>query len=431
MVFGLLSAITIGDQPDFLPSDVVAQYEAGFGVLLVNANIAAVIEADATMKRAINHESYHHLQAICTGYGWKRSQRIRSIVVGHINASERQERKDNGGLWRAIRFLGWLPARIQRAIDVPRINETLMAAIQSNWRARLAHQTDPNDPSLAAAEYPGLFADLEGVRDDLWRTGTAGLSAGHVMEGSAVAHDVLLTALTLDGPGVLQPSNGEVLDQRIEAEAAPLGPEYSHLLAVARTHCGHPVAPWLLPSAALALQYERPGEAFLPLLDRQRASPPENALDVARAIAAELPAIPEAGEALGTARRFAGRERRWSFLPWRRREVDLHKQALEALAAGPVDELSVLTDLQAFGRLEGRIISCAIRCNDHVVGIEGLSPSEAAVRVMGANLALRAQTRRGAERGLEAELVAWAQKVLNRSFHLSDGSGEASPPTPG
>ncbi|MFO0204466.1 MAG: hypothetical protein ACK528_15205, partial [Alphaproteobacteria bacterium] len=167
------------------------------------------------------------------------------------------------------------------------------------------------------------------------------------------------------------------------------------------------------------------------LLDRLRAAPPENVRDVARAISAELPAIPAAGKTLGTARRVAGSERRWSFLPWRRREIDLHKQALDALAAGPMDELSVLTDLEAFGSLEGRIISCAIRCNDRVVGIEGVNPAEAAVRVMGANLTLRAQTRRSAERSLEADLGAWGQKVLSRPFALRGASGKMPTDIPG
>ena len=415
----LLKALNLGEQPQFLPPDVMAQYEAGFGVLVINTDIAEFVAADAELKRVVNHETYHHLQTICTGYGWWRSSRIKTIAVRHINEAERREKKDNIGVWRVIGFLNWLSPSVQRKIDADRLRNTLMMLIRANWTRRLALQTDPSDPSLAAAEFPGLFAALDELRQELWRPHADGLADGHVIEGAAVAHDVLLTALTIDGPEALFPANAAELDRRIENQANPLGPEYTGLLAAARTRCNGPASLFLLPAAALALHYERPGAAFLPMIDRLRAGPPDAVAATARSLAAALPALPDAGNVLGTARQAAEREHSGRRFPWQRRRSEIHDQAFAALGSGVHDELTVLSDVAVFGELEGTIIGCAMRFNDRVVGIGGVHTTETAVRLLGASIVLRAQTRRSVERDLEQAMVDWAQNVLNRSFGVS------------
>src|SRR5262245_49309020 len=78
-----------------LPADTLAQFEALSGLLIVNATSAQLMEAgqrlngpnvqDAPLLSAINHETYHYFQAICTGYVFRYYCGMWLIVRKHVS----------------------------------------------------------------------------------------------------------------------------------------------------------------------------------------------------------------------------------------------------------------------------------------------------------------------------------------------------------
>lgn len=422
MVQSLIRGLATGDQPDFMPPDVLALYEAGADLLAINATLADFMVADAEMKRTVNHETYHRLQAVSTGYGWRRAYRIFTITMRHLNAAGAAEWKDNGGFYRLIGLLERLPARWQEKIGVPRYVNALQMLMTRNQLGRLERQRDPADPSAAAAEFPGLFAELDQLTTELWRREHGTLADGHVIEGAPVLHEVLLAAVTRGGSPALTREHGEALDAAAIRVAAPLGDDYATLVRDARRQLGSPVALRALPATALALRYERPGAAFPALV---AALPDEDDPEVRAAaarMAAALPAIAGAGTILGTARDVAAAERRRWRWPWRRLHTAPFERIPAEFAAGSHDELGVLTDVAAFGDLPSTVFGCTARFNDRVVGLPHQQPAQMMVANMQAGAALRALTKGGLARDLKQEIVARAQVILHNNF------GPAPPP---
>ncbi len=425
MSAAILDGLSLGPQPRFLPPDILAQYEAAFGVLVVNGDSDAFMAGSAReLIEAVNHETYHHLQTICTGFGLTRAEAIRATVIERVNKAGWQDIRDNPGWLAAQAVLSWAPGFVRRRFDFARLERLVQAMLTHNRRLAVAGRAAADDPSLAAAVLPGLFAALDGIRADLWAPRAGGLADGHVVEGAAVAFTAAVTAAALEGPEVLLAEDGAVLQAHIAAALDPLGEDYTALLAAAQARSVVPVAPWLLPAAALAMRYAHPGAAMLPLLDRLRAAPAADALAAAQALAGALPALPDAGRCLGTAREV-----------WMRGETaaQVHDQPLAALEEAGLDEVAVLSDPLAFGTLPGPLLTSVIRFNDRV-GAIGLEAGEAAARVACANLALRAQTRRRFERESDQAMARWAQGVLHRLVAMAPETAPSnagqSPPAP-
>ncbi|WP_431283843.1 hypothetical protein ACQW02_03240 [Humitalea sp. 24SJ18S-53] len=399
----ILDGLSLGPQPQFLPPDIQAQYEAAFGVLVVNGDSAAFTGgATRELIEAINHETYHHLQTVCSGYGLTRAEAIRRAVIDRVNAAAWRDLRDNP-VWLAVRtLLGWAPGFLRRRVDIGRLERVVDVALTNNRAIARASRDTGGDPSLAAAVLPGLFAALDGIRAEMWLPREGGLADGHVVEGAAVAFTAAVTAASLEGPEVLL--DGARLEAHFVAANALLDADYSALLTAAQTRFDGPVAPWLLPATALAMRYEHPGAAVLPLLDRLRAEPAADALAAAQALAEELTGLPGAGDWLGTARDVHLRGETGG---------EVHDAALAALDETGLDEVTVLADPMGFGALPAPLLSSVIRFNDRV-GAIGLNAAEAAVRVAMANLALRAQTRRRFDREANDAMARWAQGVLHR-----------------
>src|ERR1700679_1981724 len=88
---------------------------------------------------------------------------------------------------------------------------------------------------------------------------------------------------------------------RIEVQLVKLPTVYRVLLDSTVQRHGDRAVELLLPAAALALQYTRPHDVYLPLLALVADSPAGEALARARALSARLPDIRTAGPILGTA----------------------------------------------------------------------------------------------------------------------------------
>lgn len=386
--------------------------------MVINANFPDLSSPDlpVDLKRAINHETYHHFQTVCTGFAWRRADAVRRIVVARIGDGVWRRLMREVGVGVISDLLRILPGGTRRRIGAPLLERMIGMISAKNELADLSRRADPNDPSLAAAESPGLFANLDALEADLWAPRTGGLADGHLLEGGAVAHGVMVEAIARCGPGALAPENAEALDAEIADRARPLGPQYSTLLDVARLRCAGPASPFLLPAAALALHYELPAAAFLPLLDALRAPGPLGVMARSRELQARPLEIPAAGRALGSARAAAGwRRRRWPLQPWRRNTDGIHQIAFAELDTERADELTVLCDPAAFGEIPGGIVASVFRFNDRVQGVGGVSNAEAAVRIALAGIVLRAHTRRSRERKLEYDLMAQVQDMMNNT----------------
>jgi hypothetical protein len=406
MVLSALYGMTIGDQPDFLPPDVLAQYEAGFRVIAINATKEKYLAGDLELRNAVEHELYHHLQAVCSGYGWRRSARIREIVMRHVNAAAKRDWKANKSWYRAIKFLGWLP----KSFDPEgRLTAVCEFYINANRAAALS-QSDPTDPSLAATEYPGLFHELEALRSELWTVSADGLADGHIIEGAAIANAVLLDAVTTEGPNALSVDRAEALDKAILQLAEPLGAEYSSLCNFSRKWLSGPSSLRLLPAAALSLRYERPACAFPKLVSEFPHASYKVICDHAAGLAGQLPRIAGAGAILGTARELINAEKKQWRLPWKK-PLDIIQFSDEA---PPSWELGFLTDASYVRSTPLNSFACVVRFNDSVEVDSSQDLAFTLASLPFASVALRAQTRGAIVNDLDARMRAWIMDVGSR-----------------
>ena len=341
-------------------------------------------------------------------------------MIAHFEKAVWRDLKDHADWHIALKLMEWMPGFERRLLDLPQMERLANMILKVNRRAKLNERAPADDPSRAAAALPGLFAALDEVREAMWRSRDGGLADGHVVEGAAVAFTAAVTAAAIEGQDVLLADGGAVLEARFLSAAESLDDDYRALFAAAKAREPRPFAPWLLQAVALAMRYERPGAAVLPLLDRLRAHPTAAALEVARALGVALPALPGAGERLGT-----GREVR----PRIKRASQVHGKPLGALDGDGPDEIAALCDPVAFATLDGALLSTTLRFNDRVLG-PGQEPADAAVRVAFANLALRAQSRRRFVRETDRAFILWAPDVFDRIMGLEDAPHNTGQPPP-
>jgi tetratricopeptide (TPR) repeat protein len=246
----------------------------------------------------------------------------------------------------------------------------------------------PGDHSLAGAFFPDLFREADALEAAEAESNADGLSILAVIEGPAVVHAELLTGGTT------------LARDRIAAELANLPPVYRALLDATVKRHGDRALELLLPTAALALRYTRPHDAYLPLLALLADSPLGDALGRGRALSAGLPDIPAAGPILGTA-------------------IDVHQETeqyrvyaaiLRDLAAGRwnVDSYALLADPEAMKLVPRFPLGAFTR--DGWIGIE--DAIEFAVRTIVMGIVLRLQSRRWDERDFNDAFRMWMQDLF-------------------
>jgi hypothetical protein len=269
---------------------------------------------DSHLAEVFWHEAYHCFQVYATGYCYAHCLRLATVFgerFGKLTPA-------------AARLFGPLVASVvsERAFDAAgRVLTTRARAMLSEARRlrsntryieRLTERAERyGETSIWGAVYPGLYAALAAAGEALAVHGPDGISARDVIECSAFLYGRDSTF----GAG----------DRVIDATLDPEGP-YQRLVHAASERCPGSTPVQIRAASALALRYERPGAAVLPLLER---------LGDARALARDLPSLPDAGAVLGTAAEVRTRTRH---------SYSMYDEQFERLAAWDVDELDLLTD---------------------------------------------------------------------------------------
>ncbi|MGB6688353.1 MAG: tetratricopeptide repeat protein, partial [Terracidiphilus sp.] len=184
------------------------------------------------------------------------------------------------------------------------------------------------DLSLLSASMPLLAQGFDRLWAKIEATGSGGLSAIDLIEGSAIVFQHLLT----EGRAGLDGNLAKAWDAT--------GSTYRKAFEVAQAKCGARALDILLPAAALALRYSNPPEAYLVFLEKLNTSTPGGEIAAARALTSNPPEIRDAGEYLGTAldvrRMRLGRENSYSI-------YDDFLDNLEKRSWG-FDEIELLSD---------------------------------------------------------------------------------------
>ncbi len=308
---------------------------------VTNAEFDAAISASADAAAApltetLAHEVCHYFQTFCTGYLYRQYIQIRKIYASALDA-----RTQSVLTWPEIRrrLLPYAAKRLKiwllfwRSPSTRRwfaIMEAMGQGIE-DLRYFEGRSAEYGERTIAGVSMPGLHASIEAARAESQRRENSGLSAQDVFEGAAFVMGKLY-------------AYGDQAEDDIRARLSNPESPYERLMHISQSYApqrrlGSP----LLMAAALALRYDRPGEAYLPLLNMLLSSPPGDERAHAKVMASSLPAIRAAGTVLGT-----GREARRT-LNEKRKDRSDYALPMRKLAnrAWPVDELDLLTDPNA------------------------------------------------------------------------------------
>ena len=393
-----------------LPPDVLALFAAGAGVLVINATAEEFGAAHQNAQdqeafalwSVINHETYHLLQTVCTGYCFDWAQKIKQVTLRHVQKAVWRDFRADIGANVLLICCRALPDGLRRRFEIERIENVAQRLIDHNTLIRLAQAKNAGDHSLAGTDLPGLFADLELIRRELHAAGPSRLSAFHVIEGAAAVAQLTLEARAL--------GNAD-LDPWILKEFSRFGEGYRDAYLEARGECGSRASALFLPAAALALRYQRPGEALLPICRILARAQPGEEVGAARNLAASMPALPPAGRLLGTAAA-VWRRRGWKF--WKKPHCYYEPQMNYLAASGQdIDEIGALAELQRFDQMPASILSSVVRLSDQLGGI-GVTQLDALLRVNFAGIQLRFMGRARWELDVQQDMSDWAQQVVRR-----------------
>ena len=379
-----------------LAPDQVAMFEPVSGMMLLNMPLSEYkaateryaaggrTDSDIDLYRAIHHEVFHFAQTIGSGYAYARQQRLFARIKDPGALSTRE----NSEGYRSAEDLRRRADSADGTVQERRAWRMLELVSEMDRLSLMQRRAAPGDHSVAGAFFPDLFRDADALKAAEAESNADGLSILAVIEGPAVVHAELLT-------GGTTPAR-----DRIEAELAKLPQVYRALLDATDKRHGDRGVELLLPTAALALRYTRPQDAYLPLLALISDSPPGDALGRGRAVSARLPDIPAAGPILGTA-------------------IDVHQETehyrvyaaiLRDLAAGRwnVDSYALLADPEAMKLVPRFPLGAFTR--DGYIGLE--DAKEFAVRTIVMGIVLRVQSRRWDERDFNDALTMWIQDLF-------------------
>ena len=300
-------------------------------------------------------------------------------------------------------------------MDVPQVK------ISRRMLADVARRAPPNDYTLAGADVPELFEELESMEREFKSAAISGISAWHIVEGAASVAQILAeTSVRTAGER----------DDAIIQGLTRLDGGYTIAYAICRRHFGQRAAELFLPAAALALRYERPGEAILPLsaLIAAAAAPGQETY-VARFVGNQLPNLSAAGKRLGTAVDVWSQPR---FRFWKRRHT-FYQPQLDYLARFNLfDEISVLCE--QFDGLPDELVHVIIRTKDEIGGAGPLVDAQVVlIRLQLATIQLRLDSRPRWERNIQAQIDEFARETIQELFNIANGArvrGEKDAPPP-
>ena len=232
-----------------LRSDQLGLFEPLSGVLLLNVAEAefqevavrwssnTCTESDVELIRTINHETYHFMQTVCSGYMYDRQCRIFTELNRENETVETEAETESYAsvMEAALKDLDPSDPERQRLMGVAAMIR------QQEFLEKLGTRAAPGDHSVSGGSFPKLFKYLDALAVKENETNADGLSILSVIEGTAVAHAQLLMG------------GAAGFDERMTAECSTLPPAYATLYEVTRAACGDRTAELLLPAASFAL----------------------------------------------------------------------------------------------------------------------------------------------------------------------------------
>ena len=271
-----------------LPFDTLAQFEAASGLMFLNLDSEAFMQSgrnfasntptpeDIELYSTINHETYHYLQTLATGYQYAYASEVWQLIVDEAKAQEQHESIKR---WKG---------KIKKGLGLERFTG-FQNLVNNAQQARVWENDAHDDLSLIAANFPSLARSFDQLWEKIKAPNADGLSTLDLIEGSAIVFEHLLTH-----------GRGELEDRLAKAWDAT-GETYRRAFDIAQSVCGPRAIDMVLPATALALRYEKPPEAYPIFLKSLLTSAPGAEISEARAAAAKPPRIPGAGKYLGTA----------------------------------------------------------------------------------------------------------------------------------
>lgn len=333
-----------------------------------------------------SHEMHHYFQVIATGYMF---DRYRQLVLAFRDAKTPPRfqltilrsyvrRKARKALYRVRYFF------------LPRDDRALLTQTDQFWltfRDQLDLEklaADSGQTTMVGLMCPGLSEQIEAVQAPALLRGADGLSAQDVFEGSAVVYALVME---YDHAGA---------DQMLRTRALQDDSPYERLPLRALARAGdRSVSQALLAAAALALRFERPGDAVLRILDRLLEAPVGSEVEAARAL--DLASITSAGKLLGTAR-----EVRAADAPGAdHADSEEYMRPLDRMSSGEwsLDELKLLTESDAIEDIPYGQLSFGIITRDGVRGPRGTTNLNGR-RMMGCFMLFGGRTVSGARKEL-------------------------------
>jgi hypothetical protein len=333
----MLERFTI-DAHDALPyhlPQVLGFFEPVTAVMFLNVDDEQfdrwrrAIDSEPQLNETFWHEAYHCFQSFATGYCYARCVRLSRAFGDSVRIAAYMSVAWRVGVAAALdsffSLVSWPLSRPAREM-LAHARRLRANAAYVEWVTRRARQHD--QPSIWGAIHPALHASLRAADLPFRERGPAGISAQDIVEGSAFLYGREVRS-THDRPST--PQVDPTLDES--------GP-YQRLISASLAQNPQCTNRGIRVAAALALRYEVPGEAYLPLLERVCKAAPTDEAEAARDIAVALPQLPGAGAILGAARQYQAR------YPTGYRIYDEPLAQLEQQAWG-IDELDLLAGPQA------------------------------------------------------------------------------------
>ena len=382
-----------------LRSDQLGLFEPLSGVLLLNVGESefqevavrwssnTCTEPDVDLIRTINHETYHFMQTVCSGYMYDRECRIFTELMRENEAAENEVESESYAsvMEDALKDLDPADPERQRLMGVAAMIR------QHEFLEKLGARAAAGDNSVSGGSFPELFKYLDALAAKENEPNADGLSILSVIEGTAVAHAQLLMG------GV------SGFDERMAAECSTLPAAYSTLYNVTRATCGDRTAELILPAAAFALMFEQPHQAYLPVLRAFMDAPARDAGQDAAYVAERIESLPGVGTALGTA---IDVRKKWP-------AYVIYNSVLDSIEAGEwgCDSFWLLAEPAAMNGVPSFPMGFLTR--DGFRGA-GLDRNILIARMFLMSIVLRVKSRRKLEKAVQERMVGWAQDVLGR-----------------
>jgi hypothetical protein len=382
-----------------LRSDQLGLFEPLSGVLLLNVaesefqevavrwSSNTCTESDVELLRTINHETYHFMQTVCSGYMYDRQCRIFTELNRENEAAENEAETESYAsvMEAALKDLDASDPERQRLMGVAAMIR------QQEFLEKLGSRAAPGDHSISGGSFPKLFQYLDALAVKENEANAEGLSILSVIEGTAVAHAQLLMG------GV------SGFDERMAAECSTLPPAYAALYEVTQAACGNRTAELLLPAASFALMFEQPHQAYLPILREFLNAPAHDAGQDATYVSERIDMLPDLGPILGTS---LDVRMNWP-------AYVIYQSVLNDVEAGKwgTDPYWLLASPAAMNGVPSFPMGFLTR--DGFRGA-GLDRDILIARMFLMSVVLRVKSRRKLEKAVQERLAGWAQDVFGR-----------------